>query len=122
MSNQSSLVDAWLTVQRNWWAYVEVREQIAQKPSAAWLTILALVTKADTPELLEDIGAGPLEDFLKLHGESFIEQLEHEAGTSKNLRDALGHVWLRVDENEAVPRLVGLGCQTVALRKDGTPV
>ena len=44
-----------------------------------------LVEKAEGKELLEDIGVGPLEDFLNYYATDFIEQIESSVGARRRI-------------------------------------
>ena len=67
---------SWLTVQRHWWAYEAVCHLCKSQPHEALGLVLELVNMADSSELLEDVGAGPLEDLLRAHGSKVIHQIE----------------------------------------------
>lgn len=120
MPDRDTLVAAWLKYQRNWWAYEALNDQIRESPADAWRTLLALIAEAQSePELLDDVGVGPLEDFVGAHGDAYIEQIEHEARVNLAFRKALERVWLRPEENGVVERLVSLGCEVIPV--DGHP-
>jgi hypothetical protein len=122
MTDRDSFVEAWLAFQRNWWAFQALKDQIGEAPSEAWQSILALLAGTNEAEMIRDIGCGPLEDFVCKHGDAFINEVEVEARTNDRLRTALAFVWIRPAENGVVPRLEGLGCQLVKVRKDGAEV
>ena len=84
-----ALVSSWLAVQSNWWAFEALREQITHQPEEAWRTLLQLVQVAESKQLLEDIGAGPLEDFLRLHASAFLERLEAEVSQGREARGCI---------------------------------
>jgi hypothetical protein len=102
---------SWLTAQRQWWAYETVCHLCESQPNEALDLVLELVNMADSSELLEDVGAGSLEDLLRAHGSTVIHQLEVQAANNAPLRVALSHVWVRDGTTELGKRLVLLGCQ-----------
>ena len=110
-SDHRDLVDAWLNVQRNWWATEALHEHLKRQSEQAWPILLALLEAADSAELLEDIGAGPLEDFLRDHGAKVIDTVEAEAERNEKLMRALSNVWLSHSKDVTTTRLVALGCQ-----------
>ncbi|MBQ0936425.1 DUF6869 domain-containing protein [Ideonella paludis] len=112
MTDRNALVTAWLTYQRNWWAFEALDDLIRESPVDAWETLLALIDSAE-PEMLEQIGAGPLEDFVGAHADTYIERLEQEASTNLAFQKAMKSVWLKPGENGVVERLVILGCEVV---------
>jgi hypothetical protein len=109
------LATSWLTMQRNWWALEALHRQLKEQPQDAWLTLLCVIDMAEDPEMLETIGAGPLEDLLRSHAEAVIASVELEAVNNSKLRIALGHVWVRRKrDHEITQRLLALGCQFIA--------
>ena len=112
MTDRDALVGAWLTFQRNWWAFEALDNQIRNTPADAWATLLALIASAEA-EMLENIGAGPLEDFIGAHGNTYIAQIEREASANPAFRQALGNVWLKPNENDVIERLTTLGCEVI---------
>jgi hypothetical protein len=112
MADRNALVTAWLTYQRNWWAFEALDNQIRETPADAWVTLLALIASAE-PEMIGSIGAGPLEDFVGAHGDAYIEEIEHEASVNPAFRQALSNVWLKPNENGVVDRLSKLGCEVI---------
>jgi hypothetical protein len=115
MSPQRKLVEAWLTFQRNWWAYEALDRLCAAHPEEAWPLVLALINAADTDELLDSIGAGPLEDLIDKHGDRMIDRIEAAARDNPHLRLALKSVLLRDEASEVARRFVALGCEGVPI-------
>jgi hypothetical protein len=111
-NERRNLVTSWLALRRNWWAMEALHRQIEKEPQEAWQSLLGLLEAADN-ELLETIGAGPLEDFLRAHAREFVAVLESEAGHNAKLRTALERVWIPRGEDEVTLRLVKLGCKPV---------
>lgn len=104
------LVAAWLEYQRNWWAFSALQDLCDSDPEAAWPILLRLVSLAENDELLEAIGAGPMEDLLQAHGHVLVARLEAEVPTNSKLQKVLASVWLPRAEDSTTLRLVALGC------------
>ena len=104
------LAQAWIAFQRNWWAWDKLDEYCRKDADAAWQVLLELAEVADTDELLEDIGVGPLEDFINYYADSHIEAIE-KAATNPGMAKALAHASVRDAENPAAARLTAIGCQ-----------
>lgn len=102
---------SWLEVQRHWWAWEQVHRLSEGDPHAAWSLLGTLVDLADSDELLGDIGAGPLEDFVRAHATQFIRELEMKAATDPRFRRLLSNVLIPSGNDEVSRRLVELGCQ-----------
>lgn len=105
---KNEIVQSWMAIQdnlggseayeSNFWAHEELADLSEHTPRDAWEVILALVEAAKSDELLEAIGAGPLQDLMTLHGEQFISRLEHEAMANRRLRKAMASAWLDADD------------------------
>jgi hypothetical protein len=108
------LATSWLTMQRHWWALEALHRQLKEQPQEAWLTLLCVIETAEDAEMLQTIGAGPLEDLLRSHAEALIASVELEAVANSKLRIALSHVWVRRKRDlEITQRLLALGCQFI---------
>lgn len=75
------------------WAFVRLSEWVQHDPEAAWSAIEAIRRKDSSDVILSNLGAGPLEDLLAAHGDSFIVRIEAMAGADAQLRTVLGAVW-----------------------------
>jgi hypothetical protein len=71
------------------WAYLEVNEVVFDKPEVCWDLILALINAAPSRGSLLNLGAGHLEDIIKLHGNKILDRIKHEAYANRRLRAAL---------------------------------
>jgi hypothetical protein len=113
MSSKDSaqLAQAWIDFQRNWWAWDKLDEYCRKDADAAWGVLKALTELADTDELIEDIGVGPLEDFINNYAESHIDDIE-AAAKAPGMAKALGHASMRDKDNPLATRLAALGCKT----------
>jgi hypothetical protein len=80
----------------DWWA-VEALIALGDEPDLTleWRVIRRLSVGADgaSEELLGAIGAGPLEDLLRRHGEEAMDLIEPAADGIPALLTALGNVW-----------------------------
>lgn len=115
-SEQTRLARAWLEVQRNWWAWDQFEKLVETEPRLAFAILGTLIDLADDEDLLGDIGAGPLEDFLRKHGSLFIDDLEHRAAADHRWRSALASVWLPAAGDATTLRLERLGCTLLTTR------
>ena len=89
-------------------------------PQEALALILVMVQVADQPLLLEDIGAGRLEDLLVQRDADVIVEVEARARDNAPFRTALSHVWISDGSGELNQRLAapGLpGCANKASRR-----
>jgi hypothetical protein len=108
--DRERLVQAWLTFQRNWWSYRALIDLCEKDPDLAWPVLLRVISEAEDQEMLETIGAGPLEDVLRAHGEALVAEVEEESCSNQKLRCALGSVWLPRKDDPVTGRLVKIGC------------
>ena len=59
----------------------------------AWPIILALIERSADSPALSYVGAGPLEDFLRMHGAAIGTLVADAARRDPRVREALGSVW-----------------------------
>jgi len=109
--DSATLAQAWIDFQRNWWAWDKLDEYCRKDAEAAWSVLKSLTELADTDELLEDIGVGPLEDFINYYADTYIDQLE-EAANEPGMAMALSHASMRDKDSPLAARLAALGCKT----------
>ena len=62
-------------------------------PETLWLLILNIHGKDQSARVQEVLSAGPVEDLLAKHGESFIDRVEAEARKDPKFAKLLGGVW-----------------------------
>jgi hypothetical protein len=104
---------AWIQLQRNWWAYHEVQDAVADRPRKAWLLLGRIADLASTRELESDLGAGPLEDFVRLHAPRYIGQIERRASEHDRFCRAMGWVRLPRARDRVSQRLFALKCRPI---------
>jgi hypothetical protein len=107
------IAKAWIQVQRNWWGYMEVQHACERHPRKAWQLLCRLAELTTTDELVEDLGAGPLEDFVRYHAPAFVGQIERRAATNERFRRALKIVRLPRAGDSVSRRLFALGCNPI---------
>lgn len=110
-TESNKIAEAWVNFQRNWWAWDKLDELCRKDPKGAWQVLIELVEVAESSDLLEDIGVGPLEDFINYYAVDYIDELEATAATSAALAAALGHAQVRDPNHEIAARLAALGCR-----------
>ena len=109
-NNLKQIARAWIVYQRNWWAYEKAQNLCWRHPVKAWDLLQHLLELADTMEMILDIGAGPLEDFIRYHAPSYIKRIEALAAKNNRFRKALRIVWIPAGNDDVTKRLVNLGC------------
>jgi hypothetical protein len=88
------LASSWLEREEVAWAFDDVDELVQSNDvQAAWDLILELVQGASADTHLWSIGAGPIEDFLSLNGDAWVERVEREAGANPKFCYALARSW-----------------------------
>ena len=109
------LASSWLEREEIQWAFDDVDLLIQSTDVlAAWDLVVELVQGASTDRQLWNIGAGPIEDFLSLNGETWIDRVEQEAAANPKFSYALARSWrARMSESvwERVQRASELGRQ-----------
>lgn len=84
-----SLVKVWLAGDPEYSIY----DICSDKPEIAWAFILKVLDEDLTLEQKSLLAAGPLENLLALHGETFIDRIELEALRNPQFSQVLGGVW-----------------------------
>jgi hypothetical protein len=74
-------------------------------PKDYWNLILAIHHKDQSIPIQQVLSAGPVEDLLAKHGESFIERVEEEARRDPQFAKLLGGVWKNRMTDEVWARL-----------------
>ncbi|MDA0822147.1 MAG: hypothetical protein O3C28_06945 [Proteobacteria bacterium] len=111
-TESKKIAEAWVNFQRNWWAWDKLDELCRKDAKGAWGVLVELVEVAEGDDLLEDIGVGPLEDFVNYYATDYIDEIESAARASAQLSAALAHVQLRDVNHEMAVRIAALGCRT----------
>jgi len=104
---------AWIRLQRDWWAFDEVARACSEQPRKAWRLLGRLAQLASSQELVEVLGAGPLQDFVRSHAPAFIRQIERRAAQNRRFASALRVVWLPHGSDDISRRLFALGCRPI---------
>ena len=113
---------AWIRLQRSWWAHDALFTACASQPKKAWRLLRRIEELATTKDLIGDLGAGPLEDFIRAHAPAFIGPIERRAAKEARFRRALRCVRLPRAEDAVSQRLFALGVEPVDVRPDGWQV
>jgi len=85
----NQLVHTWLECDPDF----QMWDAVSEEPEIAWKTILQILKNDLADEKLSLLAAGPMEDLLVKHGESFIDRIEQEARENSNFNHLLGGVW-----------------------------
>ena len=94
-------LQSWFRHEAAFWAYMKLGDLVTEDPETAWSVILRVVERAGTDDQLGSLGAGPLEDLIRLHGVVFIDRIEERARHDERFRDTLRAVW-RTETPEAL--------------------
>lgn len=79
----------------------EVDELARADPMTAWKVVRALVDAAPSDDALSYIAAGPLEILLRMHGETVVSRIRHDAERNERVAEALRHVLVSEQELSA---------------------
>lgn len=75
------------------WVMDSIDDIIRSDGSLAWRVIDEVRRINGSDRILANLAAGPLEDFLVIHGESHISRIEEAAKNDPQLRKLLGATW-----------------------------
>jgi hypothetical protein len=89
------LAEAWMaTPDLEWTDEVErLYGLFHSDPETALATMFCIMQISDDKQLLGKLAAGPLEDFLGVQGEAYIDMIHSLALQHRRLRQVLGGVW-----------------------------
>jgi hypothetical protein len=85
--------------EKHWWACEAVmeldHEPTLERGDLLWRLILGMCSllRPDELALIANVGAGPLEEFIRLYGDQALELIEPEVNTNRTLLLALAGVW-----------------------------
>ncbi len=85
-------------------------------PEALWILILEIFSRDDIDDVIDSLGAGPLEDLIAENGEEFIERIKAELINNTKLASVLKFVWISEDIKPSVNEYSDLGCQIVSAK------
>jgi len=94
------------------WVVDLMNELVDSNPTECLRVIERIATIDKSEFIAASLGAGPVEDVMRLHGRSILPQIEMRAAADENLRRTLGGVWIHTvpeDLRERWSRLVGPG-------------
>ena len=106
----SELINKWIEYhttkdQSLFWAWEALDEIIQNSPDEAFSYILEIASSTNNLEVLSNLGAGPLEDFLVLYGSTYIEQVETKARQVPQFTLVVKSVWQNAIENSVWERV-----------------
>jgi len=110
MSDVEALVQAWVHLQKNWWAHDILDDASEDDPELAWSVICRVLEESPTQEVVEATAAGPLESLLRAHGAAFVDRVETAVGSHPSWREALRIARLPPSEDPVTQRFFALGC------------
>ncbi|MCW5557111.1 MAG: hypothetical protein KIT22_04645 [Verrucomicrobiae bacterium] len=89
------IAEAWLTKRQGDWTGDDERlySILHAEPDQALAVIFAAMQFTADWQILEGLAAGPLEDFLGVHGEAYVETFHTLALEHRRLREVLDGVW-----------------------------
>lgn len=89
------MAESWITTPRPDWTKDDDKlyQTLHTEPDKALSVIFAMMQLTDDPKCHADIAAGPLEDFLGAHGETYVDGFHALALQERRLREVLDGVW-----------------------------
>lgn len=75
------------------WAYEEVDDAAAEASPGVVELLVSLADAAPDDDAVAYLGAGPVEDLIRLHGQELVEEIDEAARRNERFRLALRSVW-----------------------------
>lgn len=79
--------------QANFWAFDKLIKLIFDDPESGAECFIKILKSDASDLIIENLAAGPIEDFLSFHGTEGVRILEAKLPESPELANALGGVW-----------------------------
>ncbi|WP_313317582.1 DUF6869 domain-containing protein [Stenotrophomonas sp.] len=115
------LVDSWVNLQkadhgsaaykRDEWAAVKLNMMCVSSPSEAWEIVTDIFESTADEWIYENLGAGPLETLLGLHGEFAISALSSYAASNPKFLDVAAFVWPHSLSSDVAKRFLAIAGQ-----------
>lgn len=93
---------------RHSWAVDELIDLAFHRPNMLWDLILRILQIDRSKEIVAAIGAGPLEDLMVQHGETFIDRIEQLAAVSPIFKEAMRHAWIEAGDTPAFKKFFAI--------------
>jgi hypothetical protein len=90
---EDDIAEGWIAAQEQWWAWEAMDRACRSEPELAWKLIATVLSRTESEKIVENLGAGPLEDLLANHGDKFIDRAESLASRDLKFRQCLSHTW-----------------------------
>lgn len=89
------IAEAWLTKREGDWTddHERLAGLIHSAPDQALATMFGIMQMTDDQSVHGSLAAGPLEDFLGVHGEAYVDTIHTLALEHRRLREVLDGVW-----------------------------
>lgn len=103
IGRSNSLVTTWIELQsltpddpshlKLEWAAVELNMLCLENPDEAWNVVKEVFESSEDPWVLENLGAGPLETLLSMHGDNTLQEVRIYSRQRPRFLKVLAHVW-----------------------------
>lgn len=80
------------------WAVEKMLDIPYKEPELAWEIIITIIKKNPSPKVISQLGAGPLEDIMRYHGNNFMKRVEKAVVENALFKDCMKSVWLDEDD------------------------
>ncbi|WP_421567530.1 DUF6869 domain-containing protein [Stenotrophomonas sp. PD6] len=118
-SSRKALAKSWIELQgapddsalqrESQWSALELNMLCIEEPEQAWELVVEIFESSSDPWVFENLGAGPLEALLSLHGPSTLKAIESYTSKSSDFLGVVAHVWLNALPSDVAKRLAALG-------------
>lgn len=114
-AEKERLVNAWIalceteegssTYEEKFWAYEQLSDLRMNDSELCWEIIINIMERDISDKVLANLGAGPLENLLAIHGATFIERVEALSRQDPKFRKLLGIVWQNLTPDDIWERV-----------------
>ena len=80
--------------ENSFWAWEAINTAVDKDPENAWNIILCVLEKTDSAKVIENLGAGHLEDMMCSNDSFTLSKIKNEILTNAKLKKCMSFVWL----------------------------
>ena len=111
MSNDMhDIAEAWIELcgfkqgspehENRFWAWEKLNDSTDKNPEVAWSIITYILNSTDSSTVLDNLGAGPLEDMMCKHDRFTLTKIENEISSNSRLKECMSFVWLDSEDTD----------------------
>ena len=78
----------------------KLNDSTDDNPEVVWNIVTYILNSTDSATVLENLGAGPLEDMMCKHDRFTLTKIENEISSNSRLKECMSYVWLDLEDTD----------------------